>query len=108
TFLFFKQKAAYEMPKCLEFRRVLFRSLADPRRVPDAVAAALDVRALPGQELVDAVVDYLAPRSLLLVADNCEHVLAATAGFADRSEERRVGKEGRSVREAAAGDGASM
>ncbi|TML90802.1 MAG: hypothetical protein E6G08_01270 [Actinobacteria bacterium] len=58
-------------------------ALADPRRVPDAVAAALDVRALPGQELVDAVVDYLAPRSLLLVADNCEHVLAATAGFAD-------------------------
>src|SRR5205814_8023646 len=23
---FFKQKTAYEMPKCLEFRRVLFRS----------------------------------------------------------------------------------
>ena len=54
-------------------------ALADPRRVPDAVAAALDVRALPGQELVDAVVDFLAPRSLLLVVDNCEHLLAATA-----------------------------
>src|ERR1035438_10727890 len=25
-FLFFKQKTAYEMPKCLDFRRVLFRS----------------------------------------------------------------------------------
>src|SRR5437899_4820272 len=25
-FFFFKQKTAYEMPKCLEFRRVLFRS----------------------------------------------------------------------------------
>src|SRR5205814_3443290 len=26
AFFFFKQKTAYEMPKCLEFRRVLFRS----------------------------------------------------------------------------------
>ena len=25
-FFFFKQKTAYEVPKCLEFRRVLFRS----------------------------------------------------------------------------------
>src|SRR6201991_196505 len=30
---FFKQKTAYEMPKCLEFRRVLFRS--DRRRGRD-------------------------------------------------------------------------
>ncbi len=57
--------------------------LADGRLVPDAVAAALDVRALPGQQLADAVVDYLAPRAMLLVVDNCEHLLAATAGLAD-------------------------
>ena len=55
----------------------------DARLVPDAVAAALDVRALSGQKLVDAVVEFLAPRSLLLVLDNCEHLLAATAGLAD-------------------------
>src|SRR4051794_16824687 len=58
-------------------------ALADPLRVPDAVGAALDVRALPGRELVDAVVDFLAARSLLLVVDNCEHLLAAAAGLAD-------------------------
>ncbi len=58
-------------------------ALADPRRVADAVAAALDVRALSEQEPVDAVVDYLASRSLLLVVDNCEHLLAATAALAD-------------------------
>jgi len=58
-------------------------ALADPGLVPDAIAAALDVRAMPGQRLIDAVVDFLMPRSLLLVLDNCEHLLAATAGLAD-------------------------
>jgi predicted ATPase len=58
-------------------------ALANPRRIPDAVAAALDVRALPELELVDTVIDFLAKRSLLLVVDNCEHLLAATAGLAD-------------------------
>jgi predicted ATPase len=57
--------------------------LTDPLRVLDAIAAALDVRALAGLELLDAVVDVLASRSLLLVLDNCEHLLAATAGLTD-------------------------
>jgi predicted ATPase len=56
--------------------------VSDGRLVPDAVAAALDVRALSGQKLVDAVTDFLASRSLLLVLDNCEHLLAATAQLA--------------------------
>ncbi|MFL5903959.1 MAG: AAA family ATPase, partial [Solirubrobacteraceae bacterium] len=51
--------------------------IGDPRLVPDAVATALDVRPLQGQELVDALVDLLAPRTFLLVIDNCEHVLGA-------------------------------
>ncbi|MFL5888523.1 MAG: ATP-binding protein [Solirubrobacteraceae bacterium] len=57
--------------------------IGDPRLVPDAVATALDVRPLQGQELVDALVDLLAPRTFLLVIDNCEHVLGATARLAD-------------------------
>jgi predicted ATPase len=58
-------------------------ALADPGLVPDAVAAALDVRALSGQTLVDAVIGFLSPRSLLLVIDNCEHLIAATAKLVD-------------------------
>ena len=58
-------------------------ALEDARLVVEPVAAALDVRALPGQKLIDAVVDFLGPRSALLVVDNCEHLLAATAGLAD-------------------------
>jgi predicted ATPase len=59
-------------------------SLSDPRLVPAAVAAALDVRALPGQDLADAVVDFLAPRTFLVVVDNCEHVLGTSATLVDR------------------------
>ena len=58
-------------------------SLENGRLVPDAVASALDVRALPGQTLTDAMEGFLAPRSLLLVVDNCEHLLTATSGLAD-------------------------
>jgi predicted ATPase len=57
--------------------------ISDPRLVPDAVAAALDVRPLPEQEPVEAVIDFLTRRTLLLVLDNCEHLLMATSAFAD-------------------------
>ncbi len=51
--------------------------------VPSAIAAALDVRALSGQPLLDALVGFLAPRSVLMVVDNCEHLLAAVAELVD-------------------------
>jgi predicted ATPase len=57
--------------------------IADPALVVDVAAGALDVRALPGRSLLDAVVDFLAPRSLLLALDNCEHVLNAGAALVD-------------------------
>ena len=57
--------------------------LADAALVADAVADALDVRALSGQSVIDAIVQSLAGRSLLLVLDNCEHLLATTAQLAD-------------------------
>jgi predicted ATPase len=54
-------------------------ALTDPALVPDAIAAALDIRALTGQSSLDSVVEYLSPRSLLLVLDNCEHWLGAVS-----------------------------
>jgi predicted ATPase len=58
-------------------------AVADRRLVADAVADALDVRPLTAQDIVDALVDFVARRALLLVLDNCEHLLAATARLAD-------------------------
>jgi predicted ATPase/class 3 adenylate cyclase len=51
-------------------------SVAEPDAVLAAVAAALGVIAQDGLPLGDSVVDWLEERRLLLILDNCEHVLA--------------------------------
>jgi predicted ATPase/DNA-binding XRE family transcriptional regulator len=51
--------------------------LRDPALVPAEVAAALGVRELGEQPLVDVLRRAVADRQLLLVLDNCEHVLPA-------------------------------
>ena len=51
----------------------------DPARVPPAVAVALGVREQPGVPAADAVMRVLARRQLLVVLDNCEHVIGAAA-----------------------------
>jgi predicted ATPase/class 3 adenylate cyclase/DNA-binding CsgD family transcriptional regulator len=56
----------------------------DPELVGAAVAAAIGVRAEPERPLMDTLGEYLAGMSSLLVLDNCEHVLAAASGVADR------------------------
>ena len=57
-------------------------SLADAALVAEAVAAALDIRALSGQSSLDAVIEFVSAQPLLLLLDNCEHLLAGVAGFA--------------------------
>ncbi len=57
--------------------------LSDPTLVPRAVASVLGVSEQPSRVLTEVVVDYLRPRSLLLIFDNCEHVLPACAQLAD-------------------------
>lgn len=54
-------------------------SIVDPTLVPQAVASALAVLEQPGRPLMDTLVSHLRNRSLLLVLDNCEHLLAACA-----------------------------
>ena len=48
------------------------------------VAAALGVRPRPGASLADSIVESLRPRRVLVVLDNCEHLLRAAAALADR------------------------
>jgi transcriptional regulator with XRE-family HTH domain len=57
--------------------------LADPARVPQAVAAALGVREEAGRPLLETLTDALRPRRLLLVLDNCEHLVEAAARLVD-------------------------
>jgi predicted ATPase len=51
----------------------------DPGLVEAVVAAALGVREQPGVPLAEVVARALARRQLLLVLDNCEHVIGAAA-----------------------------
>jgi predicted ATPase/Tfp pilus assembly protein PilF len=57
--------------------------LAEPALVPQAVAAAVGVVEQPGQDLTATLAEALRPRAMLLVLDNCEHVVDATARLAE-------------------------
>jgi predicted ATPase len=59
-------------------------ALSEPSLVPQQVATALGVREEPGRPLVETLTEYLQPRQLLLVLDNCEHLVAACAELARR------------------------
>jgi predicted ATPase len=52
--------------------------VADPDLVPDAVAAALGMQHSGGLVL-EALAEVLAARQVLLVLDNCEHLIDAVA-----------------------------
>jgi len=56
--------------------------VADPRLVPQAVAAVWDVREEQGRPLQVTLADYLREKTLLLVLDNCEHVIDASSQLA--------------------------
>jgi non-specific serine/threonine protein kinase len=51
----------------------------DPALVPAAVARALDIQLPPGAVAAESMPAVLAQRQLLLVLDNCEHLLEAAA-----------------------------
>jgi predicted ATPase/DNA-binding SARP family transcriptional activator/DNA-binding CsgD family transcriptional regulator/Tfp pilus assembly protein PilF len=58
-------------------------ALADPRLVPAAVAAALGVDGQHDEPLRQTLARALGPKRLLLVLDNCEHVVAACRQLLD-------------------------
>jgi predicted ATPase/class 3 adenylate cyclase len=47
--------------------------------VPDAVAAALGITAQAGLSMSDSIIEALSDRRVLIVLDNCEHVIDAAA-----------------------------
>ncbi len=58
-------------------------ALSDPALVPQVVASALGMREVAGRTLTEALVDYLKPKHVLLVLDNCEHLIEACAHLAE-------------------------
>src|SRR5262249_57092356 len=53
--------------------------LADPTLVPAMVAAALGMREEPGRPVIHSLIEGLHQRHVLLLLDNCEHLLDACA-----------------------------
>jgi non-specific serine/threonine protein kinase len=58
--------------------------LGDAALIPQAVASAVGVREEAGRGLTATLADFFRPRKLLLILDNCEHLVAACAAFADK------------------------
>jgi non-specific serine/threonine protein kinase len=64
-------------------RLVELAPITDPALVPDRVAAALPVHVIADRPLEQALVDALRSAHMLLVLDNCEHLLDACAALVD-------------------------
>ena len=60
-----------------------FASIVDPGLVPKAVAQVLGLQEDANTPLVQALCAHVASRRLLLVLDNCEHLVEASANLAD-------------------------
>jgi len=61
----------------LDICLVELAGVADERSVDDAVAAALRLPTSTGRSSTAAIVDYLRDKTMLLVLDNCEHLVEA-------------------------------
>jgi predicted ATPase/DNA-binding winged helix-turn-helix (wHTH) protein len=67
-----------------------FSATDNPALVPHLVATGLGVRGDPA-DLISAVIEHLRERRMLIVLDNCEHVLHAAATIAARFVEAKIG-----------------
>jgi class 3 adenylate cyclase len=57
--------------------------LADSAFIPQTIASVFELRELPNMPLINLVTDYLRAKELLLILDNCEHLVEACARLSD-------------------------
>ncbi len=57
--------------------------LFDESLIPQEIAQALHVREVPSEPLMETVVNYLKPKEILLVMDNCEHLIKGCAKYSE-------------------------
>ena len=83
-----KTRLALETARCLTGCRdgiwiTELAALSEERLVADAVGASLGLRSDTDKGMTRRVTEYLSKRSVLLVLDNCEHLIAACAVLAN-------------------------
>src|SRR5262245_53279953 len=58
-----------------------FVPLGEPELVPQQVAQTIGLRTVPHQLLSESLFNFVTPKQILLILDNCEHLIAAIAQF---------------------------
>ena len=58
--------------------------LADPAYIASTIASIFNLREVQGVPLIHTVTDYLRGKQLLLILDNCEHVVEACSHLSER------------------------
>jgi predicted ATPase/class 3 adenylate cyclase len=58
-------------------------AVSDEGAVPQAVAQALGITSRPAQPALETLIDALTPQRILILLDNCEHLIGACAKLAD-------------------------
>ena len=58
--------------------------LSDPALIPSTIASVLELHEVPGFPLMTIIIDYLRAKQLLLILDNCEHLVEASAQITDQ------------------------
>ena len=57
--------------------------LTDPDLIPERVMSTLNIQDQPGRPILDTLTDYLRHKNLLLLLDNVEHLVRASAELAE-------------------------
>ena len=57
--------------------------ISDTNLIPQAIFSCLGIPEQPGQTILQLLLDYLRAKKLLLVLDNCEHLIVACAELVD-------------------------
>jgi predicted ATPase/class 3 adenylate cyclase len=63
---------------------VEFAPLTDPSLIVSTISSVLGLREVQGVPLLNVLIDYLRAKSLLLILDNCEHLIEASAQAVDQ------------------------
>jgi predicted ATPase/Tfp pilus assembly protein PilF/predicted Ser/Thr protein kinase len=58
-------------------------TIMDINQVPRAIAIVLHIREQPDKPIMDMLIDYLRSRQVLLIMDNCEHLISSCARFSE-------------------------
>jgi predicted ATPase/DNA-binding SARP family transcriptional activator len=58
--------------------------LSDENLIPQEIAQSFNVREIPNEPLIETLKTYLKPRELLIILDNCEHMIRACAEYAEQ------------------------